>query len=93
MRAPDLVGNIRVFCRVRPFLPGESHDEGGRGSASDPSKVSKLDVEFPDYSRDKKKIVLHTNEQVSMCSSSTEAGWIRGSLQDNSALKAWPKLI
>ena len=76
---------------MRPFLPGESHDaeEGGRGSASwsqgpaasDPSKVSKLNVEFPDCSRDRKKIVLHTNEQVStgLLSSVPKGVWIRGS--------------
>ena len=66
------IGNIRVFCRVRPLLPGEirtgdglddstaSNDStstlGGRKNSKRGSSSASLQVDYPD--RDRKKIAL-----------------------------------
>ena len=73
-------GNIRVFCRVRPFLPGEIDSScgdgresicsnGSRGSGKGSkvtSPATQLQICYPDKEMDRKKIALqYSSEQVS----------------------------
>ena len=71
-------GNIRVFCRVRPYLPGETdgcgresiRSNGSRGSGGKGSKVTspaQLQICYPDREMDSKKIALqYSSEQVNI---------------------------
>ena len=68
-------GNIRVFCRVRPFLPGEmdcgresicSNGSRGSGKGSKVTSSAQLQIQYPDKDVDGKKIALqYSSEQVS----------------------------